>query len=186
MDRQELFSDLISKCGDAAYNFALRLSGNESDAQDLVQQSFLKAFENIKSFDPSKPFQPWLNTILHNLYVDQVKRYERSHVVSLDAPSPVEDGCWSDLLPDSILTPLEQMTQAEIESTVQGALGKLDLGFRTPIILSDIEHLSYEEIAKIMDCPVGTVRSRIHRGRRILRKKLAAYFESGEMKRTKQ
>ena len=184
MDRQELFSDLLSTCGDAAFNFALRLSGNESDAQDLVQQAFLKALENIQSFDPSKPFRPWLNTILHNLYVDQVKRYERSHVVSLDAPSPVEDGSWSDILSDSILTPLEQMTQAEIDSTVQGALGKLAMGFRTPIILSDIEHLSYEEIAKIMDCPVGTVRSRIHRGRQMLKKKLSAYFESGEIRRT--
>ena len=182
MDRQELFSDLLSKCGDAAYNFALRLSGNESDARDLVQSAFMKALENIRSFDPSKPFQPWLNTILHNLYVDQVKRYERSHVVSLDAPGPVDDGSWSDLLADSLLTPLEQLTQGEIETMVQSALGKLDLAFRTPVILSDMEHLSYEEISKIMDCPVGTVRSRIHRGRQILKKNLASYFESGEIK----
>ncbi len=177
MDRQELFSDLLSKCGDAAFNFALRLTGNASDAEDLTQAAFLKALENIRSFDPSKSFQPWLNTILHNLYVDQVKRYERSHVVSLDAPSPVEEGSWSEILPDSGLTPLEQMSTTEIESVVQEALGKLDLAFRAPILLCDIEHLSYEEASKIMGCPVGTVRSRIHRGRQMLKKLLASYFE---------
>ena len=58
MDKQELFADLLSKCGDAAYNFAFRLAGNEADARDLVQSAFFKALQNIKSFDPSKPFQP--------------------------------------------------------------------------------------------------------------------------------
>ena len=182
MDRNELFSDLLSKCGDAAYNFAFRLTGNDSDASDLVQAAFLKALENIKRFDPSKPFQPWLNTILHNLYVDQMKRYERSHVVSMDAPSPVENGSWSDVIADSGPTPLEQMTRAETESMVQEALGTLDIDFRTPVILSDIDHMPYEEIAKVMKCPVGTVRSRIHRGRMMLRKKLGSYFQMRETK----
>ena len=177
--KEDLFSDLIRQCGDFAYNFAFRLTGNEQDAGDLVQTAFMKALENISRYDPSKPFQPWLNKILHNLYIDGVKRYERSHVVSIDVPIAGGEIPWSENLPSQDTGPLEQLSRTEIENTVQYALARLDVDYRAAVILSDMEEFSYEEISKIMGCPVGTVRSRIHRGRSLLRESLRSYVQFG-------
>ncbi|MCB4757519.1 MAG: sigma-70 family RNA polymerase sigma factor [Elusimicrobia bacterium] len=181
VDKEQLFSDLIRQCGDYAYNFAYRLCGNESDANDLVQGAFMKALENIDNYDPSKPFQPWLNRILHNLYVDNMKRYEKRKSVSLDAETPAEDESWSNVLPENKPGPIENLSSQELDETVQSALDRLDGDYRTAIILSDIEGKSYEEISQIMGCPIGTVRSRIHRGRTLLRKILEPFVGEKEM-----
>lgn len=180
MDKQELFSDLIRQCGDSAYNFAFRLTGNASDAGDLAQEAFLKALKNISSYDPNKPFQPWLNRILHNLYIDGIRHYEKRHVVSMDAPSPADDAAWEEILPERRPGPVDELHQSELEEVIQKALGRLELEYRTAVILSDMEGLSYEEISRIMDCPIGTVRSRIHRGRAMMKQWLKPYIEKGE------
>ena len=164
-----LFSDLLEKCGDSAYNYAYYLAGNSSDASDLVQSAFMKALENISKYDPEKPFAPWLKSILHNLYVDSVKRYEKTHGVSMDAPSPVDDQSWADILPSNEQEPLQILQQEEKQKLVRKALEKIDPIYRSAIILSDLEGFSYEEISQIIKCPVGTVRSRIHRGRILLK-----------------
>ncbi len=182
VSKEDQFAQFIKEFGDQAYNFAFRLSGNEQDSRDLVQGAFMKALDHFNSFDPAKPFQPWLNRILRNLYIDSVKRYEKRKVVSLDAPSPLENKLWSDLLPDRGANPLDELNRIEIDELVQKGLNRLELEYRTAIILSDIEGFSYEEISKIMNCPIGTVRSRIHRGRLMLKKILEPYMGFGEVK----
>lgn len=164
------FSTLIRKYGDKAYNFAYRLAGNEQDARDLVQEAFVHALRSYEKYDPSRPFQPWLNRILKNIYLDGVRRYERKHTVSFDGPSPIEDVAWEEIIPGNDATPGEDMDRAEIHDTVQRALSHLPVHYRMAITLCDIEQYTYEQISEIMDCPIGTVRSRIHQGRLLLRK----------------
>jgi len=165
------FETLLQRCADKAYNFALRLSGNDQDARDIVQEAFTRAFEHKSSYDPSRPFEAWLNRILHNIFLDGVRRYEHKHKVSLDAPPPTEnETSWSDVLPGKDSEPMDFMIRSEEEKMVQAGLLMLPIHYRSAVTLFDIEGLSYEEIARMMDIPIGTVCSRIYQGRTLLKK----------------
>ena len=169
MDAQT-FADLIARAGDKAYNFAYRLAGNEPDARDLVQEAFARAFEHADSYDPTRPFDSWVLRILNNVFLDSVRRHSHTRTVSLDAPAPVEDTQWADLLPGDEPVPAEELVRRESVDILQKALARLPVTYRSAVALCDIEGLSYEEIAQVMAVPVGTVRSRIHQGRTLLRK----------------
>ena len=173
----DIFSDIVERCADKAYNFAYRLSGNEQDARDLVQEAFAKAFEHWGRYDPSKPFEAWLNRILHNVFLDQVRRYDHGHTVSLDAPAPAEDTEWESILPGKDIEPVEALMREERSGLLQRALDSLPLHYRGAVTLCDIEDLSYERISEIMGCPVGTVRSRVHQGRLLLRREFERLSE---------
>jgi len=172
----------VRRHGDKAYNFAYRLSGNESDARDLVQEAFSRAFEHRDRYDSSRPFEAWLIRILHNIYLDGVRRYEKSHVVSIDAPSPIEDAGWEEILPSPDSEPIDAAIQKERDHMVQNALKRLPVHYRTAVTLCDIEGLSYERIGQVMACPVGTVRSRIHQGRLMLKKTFQELSEKRQVK----
>ena len=173
------FPGLIRLCGEKAYNFAYRLAGNEHDARDLVQEAFVRAYEHFGRYDPSRPFETWLFRILHNVYLDGVRRYSHGHTLSLDAPSPVEEEPWEEILPAGDPEPSAGMTRRETDETIQKALDSLPVHYRSALILCDVEGLSYEEICEIMACPVGTVRSRLHEGRRLFRKAYEELERSG-------
>lgn len=178
MDAQT-FAGLIARAGDKAFNFAYRLSGNEPDARDLVQEAFMRALEHAESYDPTRPFDSWLLRILHNIFLDGMRRHSHSRTVSLDAPSPVEDAGWADLLPEEAPLPGDEMARQESRDLVQRALERLPTTYKSAVALCDIEGLSYEEIAKVMEIPVGTVRSRIHQGRLLLRRAYEQLEKSG-------
>src|SRR3954470_12507168 len=95
--RAEEFAGLLRQAGDKAYNFAYRLAGNEQDARDLVQEAFTRAYEHFGSYDPNRPFDSWLLRILHNVFLDGVRRYSHGRTVSLDSPAPVEDSTWEEI-----------------------------------------------------------------------------------------
>src|SRR5262245_56819628 len=78
------FTALIERCADKVYNFAYRLAGNEQDARDLVQEAFSHALEHFDKYDPARPFEPWINRILKNIYLDGIRRYAHKHTISLD------------------------------------------------------------------------------------------------------
>lgn len=167
------YETLLQRCADKAYNFAYRLTGNDQDAQDLVQEAFKRAFEHRDRYDPKRPFGAWLNRILHNIFLDSVRRYEHKHVVSMDAPTPTDDeSSWTNILMGRDINPVDALIKDEEEKTVQNALQELPIHYRTAVALYDIEGLSYQEIASITNCPIGTVCSRIHQGRQLLRKML--------------
>ena len=178
MDAQT-FAGLIARAGDKAYNFAYRLSGNEPDARDLVQEAFSRAFEHSESYDPARPFDSWLLRILHNVFLDAMRRHSHSRTVSLDAPAPVEDANWADLLPTDEPSASDEMVLKESLDLLQKAMARLPTLYRSAIALCDIEGLSYEQIAEVMAIPVGTVRSRIHQGRVLLRKAYEELERSG-------
>ncbi len=169
-DIQAAFAELVRQHGDKAYNFAYRLSGQEADAKDLVQEAFTKAYEHFSSYDQSRPFDSWLLRILHNIYLDGVRRYSHSRSVSLDAPAPVDDSSWEEILPSADLDPSAALSRRESGDLLQRALDSVAWHYRTAVVLCDIERLPYEQISAIMDCPIGTVRSRIHQGRMLIRK----------------
>jgi len=175
------FADIVVRCADRAYNFAYRLSGNEQDARDLVQEAFAKAFEHWGRYDPSKPFEAWLNRILHNVFLDQVRRYDHGHTVSLDAPAPAEDTEWESILPGKDMGPVEALLREERVGLLQKALDALPVHYRSAVALCDIEDMSYERISEIMGCPVGTVRSRVHQGRLLLRREFERLSDAKEV-----
>jgi RNA polymerase sigma-70 factor (ECF subfamily) len=177
------FNTLLLRCADKAYHFALRLTGNDQDAQDLVQEAFARAFEHRDRFDTSRPLGAWVNRILHNVFLDSVRRYEHKHKVSLDSPPAAnEDANWESILPGKDENPADKLIKMEEEQILQGALNKLPLHYRSVIVMSDIEGMPYEEIASVMDIPVGTVCSRIHQARLLLRKVLENPYRKLGMK----
>jgi RNA polymerase sigma-70 factor (ECF subfamily) len=178
-DPSEEFAELLRACGEKAYNFAYRLAGNEADAKDLASEAFAKAYEHFERYDPARPFEAWLLRILHNIYLDDVRRYSHGRTVSLDAPAPVEDAAWEEILPGSDCEPGDDLSRREEDALVQRALNSLPVHYRSAVVLCDVEGLSYEEISEIMSCPVGTVRSRIHQGRVLVREAYEELAKTG-------
>ena len=168
-DPSETFQEFIKLYGERAYNFAFRLSGNDADARDLVQEAFTRAFEHQDRYDPARPFSSWLFRILHNIYLDGVRRHEHKHSFSLDAQTSVEDGTWQEAIAGSAPDPGDIAVQRETEAMIQQALGSLPMQYRAAVTLCDVEGLAYDKSSEVMSCPVGTVRSRIHQGRVLLK-----------------
>jgi RNA polymerase sigma-70 factor, ECF subfamily len=180
VDRR-LFEDLLRKHHRQAYSLAYRMTGNEADAEDLVQEAFVRAFRFFDRYDTRLPFTSWLYRIMTNAHIDAVRRRGKLRTVSIDEPIKGEHGesslAWD--LPDTADTPEESLMSGVLDADIQKALLAVPDAFRTAVVLADIEGLSYEEIADVMDCSVGTVRSRIHRGRKLLRRSLAARAVGG-------
>lgn len=168
MESNEAFVELIRRHGDKAYNFAFRLTGNEADARDLVQDALLKAYRSRDRYDESRPFDSWLLKIMQNVYLDAMRREKPT--VPLDAPHEEGARDADELLPARDESPAESALRAERDRALQRALDSLPAHYRAAVALCDIEGLSYEEISRVMTCPVGTVRSRVHQGRVLLKK----------------
>lgn len=179
MDSRDNFLEMIRRHGDKAYNFAYRLSGNDDDARDLVQEAFTRAFEHRDRYDPSRPFESWVFKIMQNIYLDMVRRKENQGKVSLDSPGPGDDSGWDEVLPGPDPDPVDEALRSERDVLLQKALGMLPVHYRTAVALSDIEGLPYEQIGLVMSCPVGTVRSRIHQGRVLLRRAYRSLQQEG-------
>ena len=158
---------------DLLHNFARRMTNSREDADDLVQETYLKAFRFWGSYEKGTNIKAWLFRILRNSYINRYRREARE--------------------PDSVVfesveylyhrsngganySPIEAFNNL-LEDDVSEAIASLPDEFRTVVVLSDIEGLTYEEIAEFVECPIGTVRSRLHRGRRYLRGKLMEFAE---------
>jgi RNA polymerase sigma-70 factor, ECF subfamily len=150
------------------YGVAYRLAGNESDAQDLAQEALLRVRKGLETYRPGA-LQGWLARIVTNVFLDEVRRKRRRPTSALP-----DD-------PDLVVPPSAAADEVArgLSDEVQAALNALPDDFRTAVVLSDIADLSYEEIAQSIGAPVGTVRSRIHRGRRLLREELGPEFAPG-------
>ena len=140
------------------YNVAYRLTGNDDDAYDLVQEALIRVRKGLETYQPGS-MEAWLSRIVTNVFLDEVRRRRRRPVEAL--PEDPER-----LLPSS---PGADEATESLPDDVQAALRRLPEDFRTAVVLCDVVGLSYEEIADALSVPVGTVRSRIHRGRRLLR-----------------
>jgi RNA polymerase sigma-70 factor, ECF subfamily len=167
MDEKE-FTALLRTHGDVAYRMAYHLTrGNEALSRDLVQEGFIKIWKNW-SFHRPGSFKGWLYRILRNLYMDHLRRKAREASWSLDGPT-AEDS-FAETYPENRPHSLELLEKKEAKELLEEALQRLPEEFRIPMVLCDIERLSYADISRILSCPIGTVRSRIHRGRLLLRR----------------
>lgn len=172
-DRSE-FDELVRRCHRQAYNVAYRMAGNHADAEDLTQEAFVRAYRFFDRYNRQMPFENWLYRIISNVFIDELRRRPRARLQSLDQPVHTADGT-ADVrieVPDSSSDPERLTCEGELEEPLQRALDALPPEFKQAVILADIEGLSYEEIAEAMGCSLGTVRSRLHRGRKALRNRV--------------
>ena len=158
----------------AMYNFAYRLTLDSDDAKDLLQDTYLKAYRFIDSFQQGTNAKAWLFRILKNSFINDYRKKtkEPSKVDYQEVESYYNsEDVDRQITPDLRVEALKDMIGDEISN----ALNALDVDFRTVIILCDLEGFKYEEMAKILDIPIGTVRSRLHRARNLLKEKLSEY-----------
>lgn len=146
------------------YRLAYRLSGNQQDAEDLTQETFIRVFRSLASYKPGT-FEGWMHRITTNLFLDMARRRQRIRFDHLSDEAERVEGTHAD--------PVLTYDHNNIDADVQAALADLPPDFRAAVVLCDIEGLSYEEIAATLGIKLGTVRSRIHRGRLQLREALS-------------
>ncbi len=150
-----------------------RLTRSNSEAEDLVQDTLLKALRAQEHFTPGSNMRAWLLRILTNTFINRYRRggLERSVLDGPDA-DPLADGWIGASTMEAMRDPESRAMRALLEKEIVGALDELPEEFRLAVVLSDVEELSYKEISEIMGCPIGTVMSRLHRGRRLLKRRL--------------
>ena len=176
-EKQDIFNGEFMPHIRSMYNFGFRLTLDRDDAKDLVQDTYLKAYRFIESFQKGTNAKAWLFRILKNSFINDYrkKRKEPSKVDYQEVEAYYNsDEVDRQITPDLRVESLKDMIGDEISN----ALNSLDVDFRTVIILSDLEEFKYEEMAKILDIPIGTVRSRLHRARNLLKEKLSEYAKS--------
>jgi len=159
---------------DTLYRVALRLTGNAADAEDLVQETMLRAYRSWDTFTLGTNAKGWLLTILRNLFINEYRR-KRRHPETVDLDTIEPFAVFDEIQEDD---PQGAFFDRIVDDEVLRAVDQLPEAFREAVMLSDMEGLSYEEIAKVLDVPVGTVKSRLYRGRRMLQGKLYEYAVS--------
>ena len=181
--KNEVFNNEFLPLVHAMYNFAYRLTLDRDDAKDLVQDTYMKAFRFIESFQTGTNAKAWLFRILKNSFINDYRRKSKEpnkvdyqEVETYYNSEDVNRQITADLRVES----LKDMIGDEISN----ALNSLEVDFKTVIILCDLEGFKYEEMAKILDIPIGTVRSRLHRARQLLKEKLSEYAREMGYKNT--
>lgn len=164
------WDELVRQHADRVYRLAYRLSGNQHDAEDLTQETFIRVFRSVQNYQPGT-FEGWLHRITTNLFLDMVRRRGRIRMEALP-----ED---YDRVPADEPNPEQIYHDSRLGPDLQAALDSLPPEFRAAVVLCDIEGLSYEEIGATLGVKLGTVRSRIHRGRQALRDHLARHSDAG-------
>lgn len=167
VDRKELFEGLLRTNYRQAYNLAYRLTGNAAEAEDLCQETFVRAYRFFHRFDESLPFTNWISRIMCNAHIDLVRRKGKLKTTSLDHSGVSGDTVMD--IADYDAVPDRELLEGAMADHVQRSLDDMTAEFRTAVLLADVEGMAYEEIADVMGTSIGTVRSRIHRGRRQLR-----------------
>lgn len=171
------FNDLVLPYQDALYNFALKMTKDEDDAKDLLQETLLKAYRFFDKFEKGTNIKAWLFMILKNTFINMYRKSTRTPIqVDYEDVQNFYENIQAD---DVKTTHYEEDAFAKtMDDEVTNAISSLQEDYRTVIILSDIEGYSYEEIAEFIDTPVGTVRSRLHRARKMLYSKLYNYAKN--------
>lgn len=165
-DQHAFLEQAMVAYGKQTYNYAYRLTGNEADARDLTQEAFIRVFRAWRSFQPGTSFLSWIYRIVTNLHRDELRKRKGVFLAELPDDSQAHE------LPREQRThdPIGAIHDQQLSASVERALRQLTPDQRAVVLLADIEERSYQEIADIMACSIGTVRSRLHRARMQLRK----------------
>jgi RNA polymerase sigma-70 factor, ECF subfamily len=170
------YENLLQRFQQPVYNLAYRLLNDSSDASDVVQEVFLKVFRNVGRFRRQSSLKTWIYRITVNEAHNQRRWFfrHRSREVGLDAEPELT---WSRNVPDSERSPFDYTFDREKQELIENALARINPLFREVVVLRDVEDLSYEEIAEVLQISLGTVKSRILRGREALKESLTARLE---------
>ena len=168
-EKRKEFEELALQSMDSLYGVALRMTRDVTEAQDLVQDVFLRAYRFFDRFEKGTNFKAWLFKILKNVYINKYRRESRMpqmvDVFGVEASNSLQIS----------KTPENEVFDKLLDDEITDAMDALPEEFRFAIVLSDLQGFSYKEIAEILDCPIGTVMSRLHRGRKLLRDSLYGY-----------
>lgn len=162
---KEAYGIIVKKYMKKAYFVALGLVGDSNDALDLSQTAFIKAYRSLSSFDQKRPFLPWFYAILRNLCLNFIKRKKSIFII------PLKEGAESDIFPG------RKDYQEDVKEIVSKAISSLSYEERELILLKYFQEYSYKEMAQILNCPVGTIMSRLYYARKKLKRNLEKYFE---------
>lgn len=155
------------------YSIAYRMVGQRETAQDLAQETFLRAFKALRTFDLNRPFGPWLYRIATNLSINWIKK-ARLPTVSLDGPQPVSrDDAEPMAIPDTLTEPATRFAEAEVQAQLRAAILSLPPDYRAVVELRHFQEMTYDEMSQALNVPVGTVKTRLFRARRLLRERLS-------------
>lgn len=172
--KQEDFNEEILPHLDALYNFGLRLTADPNDAEDLVQDTVVKAYRFFNSYEKGTNAKAWLFRILKNSYINNYRRKSKKpQEVDYDEVATFYETIRAERTETSDLE--DKMFRELIDDDISSALDDIPEDFRTVVLLCDVEDFTYEEIANMLDVPIGTIRSRLHRGRNLLKAQLLDY-----------
>ena len=169
----ESFEKLILSCEKKVYNIALKILGNEADAYDAAQDTFIKVYKNLEKFKGNSSFSTWVYRITSNVCLDIIRKNKnKKNTVSIDKEIEFDDSDATFEIEDRNADTEEKILEKERSEALHKALSRLNPEQREILVLREFQNLSYDEIAKVLDLNVGTVKSRISRGRERLREKL--------------
>ncbi|MBP1937328.1 RNA polymerase sigma-70 factor (ECF subfamily) [Paenibacillus sediminis] len=172
---QRAFAEIVELYKDKIYYLAYRMLNNRHEAEDIVQETFLRVYKNLERYDEHQKFSTWIYRIGTNLCIDRLRK--RKAVYSLDAEVNDQEG--SDgyaMIPGDERTPESEFLLSETQTTIRDAIDSLPAKYKSVMILRYLQDLSLQEISDVLDMPVTTIKTRVHRGRDFLRKKLENKF----------
>ncbi|QAY67906.1 RNA polymerase sigma factor SigW [Paenibacillus protaetiae] len=168
---QRAFAELVDLYQDKLFHMAYRMLNNRQEAEDVVQDTFLRVYKNLDKYDEGLKFSTWIYRIATNLCIDRLRKRKPSY--SLDAESSEHEGLDGySMIPSDNRTPESEVLLTETQKIVHQAIESLPPKYKTIMMLRYIQDMSLQEIGEVLDMPVTTIKTRVHRGREFLRKKL--------------
>jgi RNA polymerase sigma-70 factor (ECF subfamily) len=169
------FGELVQLYKDKMYHLAYRMLGQAHEAEDIVQETFLRVYTNLNRYDETQKFSTWIYRIATNLCIDRLRKRKANY--SLDAELPEGEGAdWYSLLPSNEETPESELLLSETQHNIRKAIDSLPEKYKSVVILRYLQDMSLQEIGDVLNMPVTTVKTRVHRGREFLRKKLEGEY----------
>ena len=180
------FEQLVDKYKQPVMNLAFRMLRDAAEAEDLAQNVFVQVYKSAHRYQVASKFSTWLFTIARNLSLNEIRRRSRHPTDSMDANHPEQDDQPLHQYEDKkTFSPPDRLLQGELEQKIDEAMAELPENQRTAILLCRQDELSYEEIAKVLDCSLSATKSLIHRGRETLKQKLKPYLRTGAWREPK-
>jgi RNA polymerase sigma-70 factor, ECF subfamily len=168
---QNAYGEIVELYKDKIFQLCYRMLGNRHEAEDVAQEAFIRAYINIHGFNQSKKFSSWIYRIATNLCIDRIRKKKPDYFLDAEVPGTEGLTMYSQIASDTDM-PEDQLARLELQEIVQKEISNLPEKYRAVIVLKYIEELSLNEISEILDLPLGTVKTRMHRGRENLRQRL--------------
>ena len=168
---QDAFGEIVDLFKDKIYQLSYRMVGNAHEAEDIAQEAFIRAYMNIHTYDTNRKFSTWLYRIATNLTIDRIRKKKPDYYLDAEVVGTEGLTMYSQVAAD-VQLPEDQLQSLELQEEIQQQILSLPDKYRSVIVLKYIDELSLKEISEILELPVGTVKTRIHRGREALRQQL--------------